>query len=84
MDALYKYVTTVVFAHGVVTPLEEINLYIAHVNDILFEENSFHNQCLAAKKKDAPPFLTPLQVVIPTLKSPSKALRPRAGGGMQR
>ena len=52
MDALYKYVTTVVFAHGVVTPLEEINLYIAHVNDILSEENSLHNQCLAAKKKD--------------------------------
>ena len=56
MDALYKYVTTVAFAHGVVTPSEEINLYIAHVNDILSEENSFHNQCLAAKKKDAPTF----------------------------
>ena len=41
MDALYKYVTTVVFAH---------------VNDILSEENSFHNQCLAAKKKDDPTF----------------------------
>lgn len=41
MDALYKYVTTVVFTH---------------VNDILSEENSFHNQCLAAKKKDAPTF----------------------------
>lgn len=56
MDTLYKYVTTVVFAHGVVTPSEEINLYIAHVNDILSEENSSHNQCLVAKKKDAPTF----------------------------
>jgi hypothetical protein len=43
MDALYKYVTTVAFAHGVVTPSEEINLYIAHVNDILSEVNSSHN-----------------------------------------
>ena len=56
MDALYKCVTTVAFAHGVVTPSEEFNLYITHVNDILSEENSFHNQCLAAKKKDAPTF----------------------------
>ena len=37
MDALYEYVTTVAFAH---------------VNDILSEENSSHNQCLVAKKKD--------------------------------
>lgn len=52
MDALYEYVTTVAFPNGVVTPSEEINLYIAYVNDILSVENSFHNQCLAAKKKD--------------------------------
>ncbi|MBQ5912490.1 MAG: hypothetical protein IIW93_05270 [Bacteroidaceae bacterium] len=37
-------------------PSEEINLYITHVNDILSEVNSFHNQCLADKKKDAPTF----------------------------
>ena len=43
MDALYEYVTTVAFAHGVVTPSEEISLYIAHVNDILSEVNSSHN-----------------------------------------
>lgn len=52
MDALYKYVTIVAFAHGVITPSKEINLNIAHVNDILSEENSSHNQCLVAKKKD--------------------------------
>jgi hypothetical protein len=40
----------------VVTPSEEINLYITHVIDILSEENSFYNQCLAAKKKDDPTF----------------------------
>ena len=52
MDALYKYVTTVAFAHNVVTPSDDIDHFIFYVNDILSEENSFHNQCLAAKKKD--------------------------------
>jgi hypothetical protein len=49
MDALYKYVTTVAFAHNVVTPSEDIDHFIFYVNDILSEVNTSYNQRMAAK-----------------------------------
>lgn len=44
MDALYKYITTVAFAHNVVTPSDDINNYIATINAILGEANASYNQ----------------------------------------
>ena len=49
MDALYKYLTTVAFAHNVVTPSEDIDHFIFYVNDILAEVNTSYNQRMAAK-----------------------------------
>ena len=49
MDALYKYVTTVAFAHNVVTPSDDIDHFIFYVNDILSEVNTSYNQRMAAK-----------------------------------
>ena len=49
MDALYKYLTTVAFAHNVVTPSEDIDHFIFYVNDILSEVNPSYNQRMAAK-----------------------------------
>ena len=54
MDALYKYVTTVAFAHNVVTPSEDIDHFIFYVNDILSEVNTSYNQRMAQKKKEDP------------------------------
>lgn len=54
MDALYKYITTVAFAHNVVTPSEDIEHFIAYVNDILTEVNTSYNQRMAQKKKEEP------------------------------
>lgn len=44
MDALYKYITTLAFAHNVVTPSDDINNYIATINAILGEANASYNQ----------------------------------------
>jgi hypothetical protein len=49
MDALYKYLTTVAFAHNVVTPSDDIDHFIFYVNDILSEVNTSYNQRMAAK-----------------------------------
>ena len=49
MDALYKYVTIVAFAHNVVTPSDDIDHFIFYVNDILSEVNTSYNQRMAAK-----------------------------------
>ena len=52
MDALYKYITTVAFAHNVVTPSEDIAQYIATINAIIGEANASYNQRTAVKKKE--------------------------------
>ncbi|MBQ5911950.1 MAG: hypothetical protein IIW93_02490, partial [Bacteroidaceae bacterium] len=49
MDALYKYITTLAFAHNVVTPSEDIAQYIVTINAIIGEANSSYNQRMAAK-----------------------------------
>ena len=49
MDALYKYITTVAFAHNVVTPSEDIAQYIATINAIIGEANASYNQRTAVK-----------------------------------
>jgi hypothetical protein len=49
MDALYKYITTLSFAHNVVTPIEDIAQYIVTINAIIGETNSSYNQRMAAK-----------------------------------
>ena len=54
MDALYKYITTLAFAHNVVTPSEDIAQYIVTINAIIGEANSSYNQRMAQKKKDEP------------------------------
>ena len=54
MDALYKYITTLAFAHNVVTPSEDIAQYIVTINAIIGEANSSYNQRMAQKKKEAP------------------------------
>ena len=58
MDALYKYITTLAFAHNVVTPSEDIAQYIVTINAIIGEANSSYNQRMAAKKDPSQP---PLQ-----------------------
>ncbi|MBQ5693710.1 MAG: hypothetical protein IIV71_00385, partial [Bacteroidaceae bacterium] len=54
MDALYKYITTLAFAHNVVTPSEDIAQYIVTINAIIGEANSSYNQRMAQKKKEDP------------------------------
>ena len=53
MDTIYKYITTVAFAHNVVTPSESIEAYILTVNAILAEANISYNQRMA-KATDTP------------------------------
>ena len=55
MDALYKYITTVAFAHNVVTPSEDIAQYIATINTIIGEANASYNQRTAVKKDPSQP-----------------------------
>ena len=54
MDAIFDNITIVAFAHGVVTPNEDIDAYIAMVNAIIGEINTSYNQRLAQKKKEEP------------------------------
>ena len=49
MDAIFDNITIVAFAHGVVTPNEDIDAYIAMVNAIIGEINTSYNQRMAAK-----------------------------------
>ena len=51
MDALYKYITTVAFAHNVITPSEDITLYINNVNAVISEITASYNQRNAKRKK---------------------------------
>lgn len=44
MDALYKFITTVAFAHNVVSPSEQITAYISIVNALIGETNASYNQ----------------------------------------
>ena len=44
MDALYKFITTVAFAHNVVSPSEQIAAYISIVNTLIGETNASYNQ----------------------------------------
>ena len=44
MDALYKFITTVAFAHNVVSPSEQIAAYISIVNALIGETNTAYNQ----------------------------------------
>lgn len=52
MDALYKYITTVAFAHNVVTPSQEADAYIATINAIIGEINTSYNQRMAKTDKN--------------------------------
>ena len=52
MDALYKFITTVAFAHNVVTPSEDIARYISIVNTSIEETNALYNQRVAQGKKE--------------------------------
>ena len=61
MDALYKYITTVAFAHNVVTPSEDIAQYIVTINAIIGEANASYNQRSAVKKDPKDPSHPPLQ-----------------------
>ena len=61
MDALYKYITTVAFAHNVVTPSEDIAQYIATINAIIGEANASYNQRTAVKKDPKDPSQPPQQ-----------------------
>jgi hypothetical protein len=49
MDAIFDNITIVAFAHGVVTPNDDIDAYIAMVNAIIGEINTSYNQRMAAK-----------------------------------
>ena len=51
MDALYKYITTVAFAHNVITPSEDITLYINNMNAVISEITASYNQRNAKRKK---------------------------------
>ena len=51
MDALYKYITTVAFAHNVITPSEDITLYINNMNAVISEITASYNQRTAKRKK---------------------------------
>ena len=51
MDALYKNITTVIFAHNVITPSEAVNTYINAVNAVIAEITASYNQRTAARKK---------------------------------
>ena len=55
MDALYKYITTVAFAHNVLTPSDEIDAYIITINAILSEANASYNQRTAKTEKNENP-----------------------------
>jgi hypothetical protein len=55
MDALYKYITTVAFAHNVLTPSDEIDAYILTINAILSEANASYNQRTAKTEKNENP-----------------------------
>ena len=44
MDALYEYITTVIFAHNVITPSDEITKYINLVNVYIDDSNTAYNQ----------------------------------------
>lgn len=52
MDALYDYITTVAFAHNVVTPSEGIEGYISLVNTTIDEINALYNQRMAQAKEE--------------------------------
>jgi hypothetical protein len=49
MDAIFDNITIMAFAHGVVTPNDDIDAYIAMVNAIIGEINTSYNQRMAAK-----------------------------------
>jgi hypothetical protein len=55
MDALYKYITTVAFAHNVLTHSDEIDAYILTINAILSEANASYNQRTAKTEKNENP-----------------------------
>lgn len=55
MDSLYKYITTVAFAHNVLTPSDEIDAYILTINAILSEANASYNQRTAKTEKNENP-----------------------------
>lgn len=50
MDALYDYITTVAFAHNVVSPSSQLSNYINQVNAIIDEANTSYNQRIAQTK----------------------------------
>ena len=51
MDALYKYITTVAFAHNVITPSEDITHYINNMNAVIGEITASYNQRTAKRKQ---------------------------------
>ncbi|MBR2946183.1 MAG: hypothetical protein IKC18_05845, partial [Bacteroidaceae bacterium] len=51
MDALYEYITTVVFAYNVITPAEELAQYIRRVNVFINDANTAYNQRTGNTKK---------------------------------
>ena len=65
MDAIFDNITIVAFAHGVVTPNEDIDAYIAMVNAIIGEINTSYNQRMAAKKDPSQPPLQGEEEVSP-------------------
>jgi hypothetical protein len=65
MDALYKYITTVAFAHNVITPSEDITLYINNMNAVISEITASYNQRNAKRKKtEEDPTQPPLDATL--------------------
>lgn len=50
MDQLYDYITTVAFAHNVITPSSQLANYITQVNAIIDEANTSYKQRMAQTK----------------------------------
>ena len=79
MDAIFDNITIVAFAHGVVTPNEDIDAYIAMVNAIIGEINTSYNQRMAAKKDPSQPPLQGEEEVSPEASEPSEPSEPSDG-----
>lgn len=59
IDALYAYITTVAFAHNVVTPTEALAGYISMFNTYIDEANTAYNLRMAQGKKEEEETETP-------------------------
>lgn len=86
MDALYKFITTVAFAHNVVSPSEQIAAYISIVNALIGETNASYNQRTGNTKAQTdstplPPPTTDTEPGTTPEPEPTPDPTPDTGGG---